>query len=596
MSYSTRSCAALFACLALSFGITLLAQDDAAKQGDAVQSVTEANAKFEARVGTALQSKIDVDFKDATLTTVAEFFENALGVNVYFNRRALNEVAVDPATTPVTLNVKGISAQSALRLVLAPHDLTWTVENEVLAITTPDAVNQELVTRVYPVGDLEETDHSQETSAPARDRLDSLIELMQTTIQPQSWDDVGGPGNMDALQQNLVVTQTIEVHEEIQDLLAAIRRVRKALDSNDWKTAYPAYPSSTGPQYEALEAALLKRVSLKLDRVSLVELAADLTNNYGVSTVLNARALDDIGLDPSKTLVSLKAKEITLRSALRLMLSEHDLTWVLQDEVLQITTPDTSNQDLQSVLYPVPDLARAVEDSGAVAEPLETSRASDGAQRFTPMKTGLLAQFGGVPQQASVLAVEVGVDRTQLDYDSVIETITTTIEPQSWDEVGGPGSIAPIEPITSLVISQTQEVHVKIAELLIKLRSSRQQQADAPGRTPQPREAAEAPRLVIYHVSGSPQPSVHELAKVVRELIEPDSWKDSQTVYIGALNRSIVVRHRAAVHQQIRQLLEHLIEVHPRQGGSFGPMRFHGAPDAPPAGAAPGDAHNASRN
>lgn len=586
MSRPSRFAVAVFAWFALTSGVTLLAQDDAARQGDAVESITEANGKFESRVRTALQSKIDLDFKDTTLTTVAEFFENALGVNVYLNRRALEEVGIDAATFALTFNVKDISAQAALRLLLAQHDLTWTLENEVLVITTPDAVNQDLVTRVYPVGDLEETDGLEETSAPARHRFDSLIEMLTTTIQPQSWDDVGGPGDMDALKQNLVVTQTIEIHEEIQDLLAAIRRVRNALDTMDWKTAYPAYP-----QYEALEAALLKRVSLDVDGVSLTELAADLTNNYGVSTVINTRALDDVGLEPSNSSVSLKAKDITLRSALRLMLSEHDLTWVLQDEVLQITTPDQSNPALTTVLYPVPDLARADEQSKAATE-VDRSRAPDGAQRFTPITTGLLAQFGAAPQPASIVAVEVGLDRTQLDYDSVIETITTTIEPQSWDDVGGPGSIAPIEPIASLVVSQTQDVHDKIAELLTNLRNSRQEQANAPQRKPTPREAAEAPRLVIYHVSGTPQPSVQELAKVIRELIEPESWKDSNSAYIGALHRSIVVRHRAAVHEQVRQLLEHLIEVHQRDASSFSPTRFGGAPGAESRNAAPaGAAH-----
>lgn len=34
---------------------------------------------------------------------------------------------------------------------------------------------------------------------------------------------------------------------------------------------------------------------------------------------------------------------------------------------------------------------------------------------------------------------------SQADFDSLIDLITATIEPQSWDDVGGPGSIAPFE-------------------------------------------------------------------------------------------------------------------------------------------------------
>ena len=56
------------------------------------------------------------------------------------------------------------------------------------------------------------------------------------------------------------------------------------------------------------------------------------------------------------------------------------------------------------------------------------------------------------------------------DFDSLIELITSTVKPTTWDAVGGPGSIAPFETNLSLVISQTQEVHEEVADLLEQLR------------------------------------------------------------------------------------------------------------------------------
>ena len=58
----------------------------------------------------------------------------------------------------------------------------------------------------------------------------------------------------------------------------------------------------------------------------------------------------------------------------------------------------------------------------------------------------------------------------QADFDSLIDLITTTVTPQTWDEVGGPGSIPPFPTNLSLVISQTQDVHEEIADLLEQLR------------------------------------------------------------------------------------------------------------------------------
>ena len=59
---------------------------------------------------------------------------------------------------------------------------------------------------------------------------------------------------------------------------------------------------------------------------------------------------------------------------------------------------------------------------------------------------------------------------SQADFDSLMDLIIATIEPTSWDQVGGAGSIAPFETNLSIVVSQTQEVHEQIVDLLEQLR------------------------------------------------------------------------------------------------------------------------------
>ena len=56
------------------------------------------------------------------------------------------------------------------------------------------------------------------------------------------------------------------------------------------------------------------------------------------------------------------------------------------------------------------------------------------------------------------------------DFDTLIELITSTIAPDTWDAVGGPGAIESFPTNLSLVISQTQDVHDQIADLLAQLR------------------------------------------------------------------------------------------------------------------------------
>ncbi|MCX7428046.1 MAG: VIT domain-containing protein, partial [Planctomycetia bacterium] len=56
------------------------------------------------------------------------------------------------------------------------------------------------------------------------------------------------------------------------------------------------------------------------------------------------------------------------------------------------------------------------------------------------------------------------------DFDSLIELVTTTIKPASWDDLGGPGSIAFFAPTLDFVLTATEEVHDEIDVLFDRLR------------------------------------------------------------------------------------------------------------------------------
>jgi len=56
------------------------------------------------------------------------------------------------------------------------------------------------------------------------------------------------------------------------------------------------------------------------------------------------------------------------------------------------------------------------------------------------------------------------------DFDTLIDLISSTVSPNSWDEVGGSGSLVPFEGNLSLVVQQTEDVHEEIVSLLAQLR------------------------------------------------------------------------------------------------------------------------------
>jgi hypothetical protein len=76
---------------------------------------------------------------------------------------------------------------------------------------------------------------------------------------------------------------------------------------------------------------------------------------HDIEIQIDTKALEDasIGAD---TPVTRNLKGITLKSALRLMLGAMDLTYVIKNEVLMITTPEKAGNELVTKVYPVADL------------------------------------------------------------------------------------------------------------------------------------------------------------------------------------------------------------------------------------------------
>lgn len=79
--------------------------------------------------------------------------------------------------------------------MLRGMDLTHTFKHEVLMITTRDSgCSPSLYTRLYPVGDLV-------TDSEDRDAYEQLMAMVTATVDPTTWDEVGGPAAITVLPQ-----------------------------------------------------------------------------------------------------------------------------------------------------------------------------------------------------------------------------------------------------------------------------------------------------------------------------------------------------------------------------------------------------------
>ncbi|MHB8974908.1 MAG: hypothetical protein ACYC3X_31380 [Pirellulaceae bacterium] len=180
----------------------------------------------EEKIKAALGARADVDFRDTPLRQAAADIADRHQINVMLDdRRTLEEVSVDPET-PVTLHLSGVSLESSLTLMLRPLQLTWVVYEGTLLITTPEEAEQILITKVYDVGDLVKY---QDKDGKEWADYDTLIMLITSMIQPASWDEVGGPGAIEAAPlggaEMLTIVQSYHIHRRIDELLKAFREI-----------------------------------------------------------------------------------------------------------------------------------------------------------------------------------------------------------------------------------------------------------------------------------------------------------------------------------------------------------------------------------
>jgi len=112
---------------------------------------------------------------------------------------------------------------------------------------------------------------------------------------------------------------------------------------------------SENPSERKILSELKKPTELDFVDTPLSEVVNYLRDRHQIEIQLDQKALQGVGVD-TNTPITKSLRGISLRSALRLLLRDLDLTYVIKDEVLLITTPEQAGNDLVLKVYPVADL------------------------------------------------------------------------------------------------------------------------------------------------------------------------------------------------------------------------------------------------
>ncbi len=211
----------------------------------------------------------------------------------------------------------------------------------------------------------------------------------------------------------------------------------KASKSRDAAGACESLPRPTKFE-EQLLAALEKRLDVEFIDLALEDCLQHLHEQSQLPVWIDKQTLTDEGIALDQP-ITLKLKGSRLESLLNLVLKPAQLTFFPEDDVLVITTAAKASETLTTRTYPVSDLY-----IGRV----ETEVAKEAA----------LPQAKPAPPKKST---------------DLLGAITTTIDPDTWEELSGPGSYTYVKETNCLVVRQTWAVHRKILQLLRDLREAK---------------------------------------------------------------------------------------------------------------------------
>ncbi len=190
----------------------------------------------EERIRAALEERTELAFTDTPLTDAVDFLRDVHQIAIIIDTAALQDEGIDPSS-PVNIELAGISLRSALRLTLKPLQLTYVIDDEVLQITTVQKTNQMLETRVYPVHDL----------ATDAEELASVVDAIQTGCGSNHWEGKLGASIVGVTRSRaLVIRQTQAVHEAVEALLKNLRDAEALLQSVQQQQSLQRVENSRG--------------------------------------------------------------------------------------------------------------------------------------------------------------------------------------------------------------------------------------------------------------------------------------------------------------------------------------------------------------
>lgn len=241
------------------------------------------------------------------------------------------------------------------------------------------------------------------------------------------------------------------------------------------RTAPLFFPELTTFEKEFQEQ-LKENVEAEFVDAALSDVMKFYEDSTGANIVIFANDLEEEGLTLDEP-VSISLEKVSLKTALELILEPIGLTYVVDRDVVKITTIMKADEMLKTRVYPVGDFGNTPHDYVALEVAIRNAGLGQWRERMpTAVPFGQPAQAGGLGGGGLGGAGGAGGGFFQVDSGGFGGGMGGGFGGGSGSpiyEEGEGGTISVVPQSKSLVISQTYRAHNAIVELLTQLRQAR---------------------------------------------------------------------------------------------------------------------------
>jgi len=210
-----------------------------ARRSAPVQGLEEKSENWRKEIANQLEQEITLDFQDTDLADVVSFLQRVTNANMVLDPRV-----AAAAPPPVTLRVERMKLRFVLDFIMKITGLKYTLRNEAIYISNEQGTRGDLFMKIYDVRDLTHAmasfpGPSLEIPEPGgtgsqllppiepdtTPETGEFMEIIRQVVAPASWSDEAGTG-IEEYNGAMVVTQSGEVHTQVDELLRALRNQR----------------------------------------------------------------------------------------------------------------------------------------------------------------------------------------------------------------------------------------------------------------------------------------------------------------------------------------------------------------------------------